>query len=209
MLLKKQTVWLLTMLSLVFVLSAYYFIGDQKANDQMATNPADNEAVENQDGGDGEDAQAGAVGEEGEEGAEGTDGDDSAVVKYISTDETFAEMRYELENLRSEHRQNLKDIMASTDLPAEEISKAADQYNELAQIQEKELILESTIRTREDVEDALVRVTDGKIRVTVKPKGEHTVQMANEIHHLIRKEFSNVRNENIAFEFSNPADTGE
>ncbi|MCG1022776.1 SpoIIIAH-like family protein [Sutcliffiella horikoshii] len=221
MLLKKQTVWLLTMLSLVFVLSAYYFIGDQQAGEQMANEhaeqPAATESAENHDGDQGEaagtDGEEGTEGTEGTEGAEGTEGeeateeDGSAVVKYISTDETFAEMRYELENLRSVHRAELKDRMASTELPAEEISKAVDQYNELAQISEKELILESTIRSRKDVDDALVRVTDGKIRVTVKT-AEHSPQMANDIYHMVRQEFADVRNENIAFEFST-ADASE
>jgi stage III sporulation protein AH len=212
------------MLSLVFVLSAYYFIGDQQAGEQMANEQAEQptatESAENHDGDHGE-----ATGTDGEEGPEGTDGaesvegvegvegeeatdeDGSAVVKYISTDETFAEMRYELENLRSVHRAELKDRMASTELPAEEISKAVDQYNELAQISEKELILESTIRSRKDVDDALVRVTDGKIRVTVKT-AEHSPQMANDIYHMVRQEFADVRNENIAFEFST-ADASE
>ena len=218
MLLKKQTVWLLTMLSLVFVLSAYYFIGDQQAGEQLANEqaeqPAATESAENHDGDHGE--AAGTDGEEGTEGAEGTEGvegeevaeeDGSAVVKYISTDETLAEMRYELENLRSVHRAELKDRMASTELPAEEISKAVDQYNELAQVSEKELILESTIRSRKDVDDALVRVTDGKIRVTVKA-AEHSPQIANDIYHMVRQEFADVRNENIAFEFST-ADASE
>lgn len=215
MLLKKQTVWLLTMLSLVFVLSAYYFIGDQQAGEQLANEqaeqPAATESAENHDGDHGE--AAGTDGEEGTEGAEGVEGeeaaeeDGSAVVKYISTDETLAEMRYELENLRSVHRAELKDRMASTELPAEEISKAVDQYNELAQVSEKELILESTIRSRKDVDDALVRVTDGKIRVTVKA-AEHSPQIANDIYHMVRQEFADVRNENIAFEFST-ADASE
>ncbi|KMJ60012.1 hypothetical protein AB685_03995 [Bacillus sp. LL01] len=217
MLLKKQTVWLLTMLSLVFVLSAYYFIGDQQAGEQMvndAEQPAATESAENHDGEEGE--AAGTDGEEGTEGAEGAEGvkgeeateeDGSAVVKYISTDETFAEMRYELENLRSVHRAELKDRMASTELPAEEISKAVDQYNELAHVSEKEQILESTIRSRKDVDDALVRVTDGKIRVTVKTEA-HSPQMANDIYHMVRQEFADVRNEDIAFHFP-PAEESE
>ncbi|NLP51622.1 SpoIIIAH-like family protein [Bacillus sp. RO1] len=205
MLLKKQTVWLLTMLSLVFVLSAYYFIGDQQAGEQLANDateqPAATESAENHGGEEGE--AAGTDEEEGTEGVEGeeaTEEDGSAVVKYISSDETLAEMRYELENLRSVHRAELKEMMASTELPAEEISKAVDQYNELAQISEKELILESTIRSHKDVDDALVRVTDGKIRVTVKTAA-HSPQMANDIYHMVRQEFKDVRNEDIAFDF--------
>jgi stage III sporulation protein AH len=215
MLLKKQTVWLLTMLSLVFVLSAYYFIGDQTAKEQMAadpTEPAVTETAENHGGEEGE--AAGTDGEDGteddgtaEEDADAASEDGSAVVKYISTDETFAQLRLDLEDLRSKHRAELRDTMANTDLPAEEISKANDQLNALAVTQEKEAILESSIRSHKDVEDALVRVTDGKIRVTVKTQ-EHTTKMANEIYHMVRQEFTDVRNENIAFEFS-VADAGE
>ncbi|CAG9623173.1 SpoIIIAH-like family protein [Sutcliffiella rhizosphaerae] len=203
MLLKKQTVWLLTMLSLVFVLSAYYFIGDQKANEQMASNPTEqntnNESAENHEGHDGDATDA--DGEEGTEGAEASD-DDSAVVKYISTDDTFAEMRYELDNLRSAHRAELNDRMASTNLPAEEISKAADQLNELASVSEKEFALETQIRSsHKEIQDVLVRVTDGKIWVAVKAQ-DHTAQMANDIYHMVRQEFNEVRNENFALEFS-------
>ncbi|KPB03899.1 SpoIIIAH-like family protein [Bacillus sp. CHD6a] len=208
MLLKKQTVWLLTMLSLVFVLSAYYFIGDQQAGEQLANDateqPAATESAENHGGEEGEaagtDEEEGTENAEGVKGEEATEEDGSAVVKYISSDETLAEMRYELENLRSAHRAELKEMMASTDLPAEEISKAVDQYNELAQISEKELILESTIRSHKDVDDALVRVTDGKIRITVKTAA-HSPQMANDIYHMVRQEFKDVRNEDIAFDF--------
>ena len=191
MLLKKQTVWLLTMLSLVFVLSVYYFLGNQEA-EKMAndvpgiTDPAGNEE--------------GTTNKDGEE-ANGTEEEGNEVVQYISGDEAFTELRYELENIRSKQRADLNEQMANTELPAEEISKARDELNALNQISEKELMIETSIKSRKDVEDAIVRVTGEQIKVTVKVNGKHNEQMVNEIYHIVRSEFTDVRNENIAFDF--------
>lgn len=197
MLLKKQTVWLLTMLSLVFVLSVYYFLGNQEA-DNMATDvPGIGEEAGNEEPANGEEGTAGTDGEE----AEGTE-EGNEVVNYISGDEAFTELRLELENVRSQQRADLNEQMANTDLPAEEISKARDELNALNQTTEKELVIETSIKSRKDVEDAIVRVTGDQIKVTVKVNGEHNPQMVNEIYHIVRSEFTDVRNENIAFDFA-------
>lgn len=205
MLLKKQTVWLLTMLSLVFVLSVYYFIGNQAENNQLASDPANVPGInehagheENTDG-DGDDEAAGTDGED----AEGnTEADGSEVVQYISGDEAFTELRLELEHHRSELKSNLNKQMANTDLPAEVISEAKDELNALSITAEKEAAIENSINARKDVEDAIVRVTGDKINVILKVSGDHSPKMANEIYHIVRGQFSDIRNENIVFDFS-------
>ncbi|WP_417899675.1 SpoIIIAH-like family protein [Bacillus haimaensis] len=198
MLLKKQTVWLLTMLSLVFVLSVYYFLGNQDAENMATDVPGISEQAGNEEPGNGEEGTAGTDGEE----AEGTEDEGNEVVNYISGDEAFTELRLELENVRSQQRADLNEQMANTELPAEEISKARDELNALNQIAGKELMIETSIKSRKDVEDAIVRVTGEQIKVTVKVNGEHNPQMANEIYHIVRSEFTDVRNENIVFDFA-------
>ncbi|WP_078379778.1 SpoIIIAH-like family protein [Sutcliffiella halmapala] len=205
MLLKKQTVWLLTMLSLVFVLSAYYFIGNQAENNQMAQDPANvpgiNETAGNEENTDGEDGDK-AAGTDGEEAEGNTEEDGSEVVQYISGDEAFEELRLNLSNHRSQVRSDLNDQIANTELPAEVISEAIDKRNALEETSEKEQMLEHSIKSRKDVEDAIVRVTGEQIKVSLKVTSEPSSKIANEIYHLVRTEFTNVRNENVVFDFS-------
>lgn len=169
MLLKKQTVWLLTMLSLVVVLSVYYITSPEQGNDLAGVE----EKAEEQD-----------VAVEGEETTETEEGE--TVISSIASDEAFEALRLKLNEDRSRMKEELTDIMASTDLPSDDRSKAYDKIQELDEVSQKESVLETLIVAM-GYDDALVRADGDQVRITVKAE-EGTKKAANEILQLVRSE---------------------
>ncbi|NLI68219.1 MAG: SpoIIIAH-like family protein [Bacilli bacterium] len=153
--LKKQTVWLLTMLSLMIVLSVYYIMSD---TDELAyiNTDTDNE-----------------VGQFTDEKGEQTDGDDAADVEVeniseLGMSELFATIRMEMEDERSLQKERLKEIIASSDATTMEINEAMNTINEIDKIAAKERVLQEMILTTFDhYEDVLVRSEDDKVHVHV------------------------------------------
>ena len=185
MLLKKQTVWLLTMLSLVVVLSVYYITSpEQKSNELAAVEQkAKDQVDQNQT----------------KTKAKTSTKDGKTVVSQVVGDEEFETLRLKLEEMRSELRAELTAVVASTDLPPEERSKAMDQMQKLSQTAQKEEILETLIRTM-GYEDALVRADGSKVRVTVKSKKKPSPTAANEIILKVKKEIGETNY--VAVEFA-------
>ncbi|MBS4209639.1 SpoIIIAH-like family protein [Bacillus sp. FJAT-50079] len=164
MLLKKQTVWLLTMLSLVVVLSVYYVTSDPGTTDLAAVGKKD--AKE-------EEAAA--------------DDKDMKVITEAAGDEAFETMRLELQDKRSKERTDLTMQVASPELTAEEKNKLYEQMEDLAEYETKESTIESLIKSL-GYSDALVRADEGQVKVTVK-KTEHTREDAAKILSIVREEF--------------------
>ncbi|MBD7935904.1 SpoIIIAH-like family protein [Cytobacillus sp. Sa5YUA1] len=151
MLLKKQTVWLLTMLSLVVVLSIYYLTSP---DGQM--NLAGNDQEEN------ENTETGG-----------------AVVSDVASDEEFAQERLDQMNERSMEKERLTEVAASTELPAEERSEAKDQLDSLNELAAKEEMLENLIKSM-NYEDVLVKADGANVKVVVKAE-EQSKTEANKI----------------------------
>ncbi len=174
MLLKKQTVWLLTMLSLVVVLSVYYITSPEQKVTNMANieEKSDGEATTSEDG--------------------------KTVVSKVASDEVFEALRLNLEDKRSELKEQLTQLTASTDVSAEEKSKAYDQIKELSALEAKEAMLETLIKTK-GYDDALVRADGNKVRVTVKSK-DSSASAANEIIQLVREEIGDLQKVVIEFQ---------
>ncbi|MGG3560969.1 SpoIIIAH-like family protein [Neobacillus rhizosphaerae] len=171
MLLKKQTVWLLTMLSLVVVLSVYYITSpEQKSNDLAAVQQNAKDQMDQK--------QAKSK-------TEAKDG--KTIVSTVAGDDAFEELRMKLDDLRSQMQEDLTTQLASTDLPADERSKVKDQMDRLNQTAQKEEILETLIRTM-GYEDALVRADGEQVRVTVKSKKKPSASEANKIIQQVKKE---------------------
>ncbi|WP_210365879.1 SpoIIIAH-like family protein [Bacillus sp. REN3] len=167
MLLKKQTVWLLTMLSLVVVLSVYYITSPEQ---QKGTDLASLEEKKS----------------ENKEMSTTQSKDGATVISGIANDEKFEALRMKVEEQRTKQKEELQTLAATTDLPAEERSAAIDKMNKLDEISQKEAILETLI-TSLGYEDALVRADGEKVRITVKAK-EHSASAANEIIQMVRTE---------------------
>ncbi|PLR85999.1 stage III sporulation protein AH [Bacillus canaveralius] len=182
MLLKKQTVWLLTMLSLVVVLSVYYITSpEQQSNDFAGVEEEKNP-------------------QEAENGAPDTPAaeskDESMVISGAASDDVFEELRLELNDKRSELKEQLTEMMASSELTTEEKSEAYDQMKELDAIAEKEEILETLIIAA-GYDDALVRADGDKVLITIKAE-ENTPKAANEIIQMVKSE---INEQDIAVRF--------
>jgi stage III sporulation protein AH len=178
MLLKKQTVWLLTMLSLVVVLSVYYITAPEQQKADLA-------GVEEQKA-------------EGTETAATESKDGKTVISGVASDEKFEALRIQLEEQRTKMKEDLQSIVASTDLPAQDRSDAIEKMNELDQVAQKEFTLETLIKSM-GYEDALVRADGENVRITVKAQ-EHSKSAANEIIQMVRTELGSLQNVAVQFE---------
>ncbi|MCM3002426.1 SpoIIIAH-like family protein [Priestia koreensis] len=174
MLLKKQTVWLLTMLSLVVVLSVYYITSPE--------NPKDNVAFVDK-----KEEQKNAK----EKSAKASDKKEKATaeVSTVDTNDMFTALRLNIEDERSKLMEQYNDVVASSDYTPEEKSKAKDQLEELAKLSEKEGFLEDMIKSN-GYKDALVRTEGGQVKVTVSSK-KKSPEQANKIMQLVEKELGN------------------
>lgn len=170
---KKQTVWLLTMLSLMVVLTVYYITSDKEnmplIDNEMALSDSDAEVDELTD----------------ETGVEMED------IQNVGLDEYFAMLRLELQDNRSMKIDRLREIVASSAATAEEKNEALNSIDELDDVKTKEYILEETIHSLADYEDVLVRSEENKVHVHIK-----TVELSNEevvqIMQLVRDEFGDI-----------------
>ncbi|SDM14405.1 SpoIIIAH-like family protein [Bacillus sp. OK048] len=169
MLLKKQTVWLLTMLSLVVVLSVYYITSPEQKSNELA-------AVKQEEKADQKETKTDT---------ETKDGD--TIISQVAGDEEFESLRLKLQDDRSELKEQLTDVVATTGLPPNERSEAVDQMKKLNEIAQKEQTLETLIKAR-DYEDVLVRADGPTVKIIVKSKKESSKSEANAIIKMVKKE---------------------
>lgn len=179
--LKKQTVWLLTMLSLVVVLSVYYITADPTKKDLANVEP--DETTETA------------------ESAE-TENNNDTTITQVSKDDVFEEIRLEKQDKRSARLEELQQIAGSNELSAKEKSEAKDEINRIHQIAEKEQLIESLIVQTLGYEDALVQADGQEVMITVKGQ-EPTKQKANEIIKIVNKEIGNGSFVTVAFQTEN------
>ena len=176
MMLKKQTVWLLTMLSLVVVLSVYYITAEPTNNNNLANVDVSKE----------EKADSKKV----------TEKEKSSDTKNT----TITDAKNEVFE-RSKKLEQLEEVAGSTDLSAEERSEAKDEMNRLQKIAEKEAFIENLIIQTLGYEDALVQADESEVLVTVKGE-EPSKAKANEIIKIVKKEMGN-SSVTVAFQSEN------
>jgi stage III sporulation protein AH len=169
MLLKKQTVWLLTMLSLVVVLSVYYITSPEQKSNELA-------AVKQEEKADQKETKTDTEAK-----------DSDTIISQVAGDEEFEALRLQLQDERSELKEQLNTVVATTDLPADERSEAVDQMQKLSEIAKKEEMLETLIKAM-DYEDALVRADGTTVKIIVKSKKESSKSEANAIIQMVKKE---------------------
>ncbi len=178
MMLKKQTVWLLTMLSLMIVLSVYYMTSPDEGEvafvDEDEQNQAENVNSNTENG----TMTNGSVESEGKE----------EVTSSLRSDQWFTAARLTIEQNRSERKEYLQEVMASGDVSAEEVNNAMDEINQLQEYSNKETLLEQTIAAKAEYPDVLVRAEEGQVRVTVKAN-ELSKADTVEIMQLVYNEF--------------------
>ncbi|SDD54570.1 stage III sporulation protein AH [Terribacillus halophilus] len=183
--LKKQTVWLLTMLSLLIVLSVYYMTspnGDELAfiNDNAEENGTSTTAGDSKDTKD--------SGESGDAGSD-EEGEADVTTEPADVDELFASIRMQTTDQRSEAKTRLEEIVASSSTSTEEKNEAVNQIELMEQFASKESILEESIIAEKGYEEVLVRAEEGHVQITVKTD-KMTAQEANSIMQMASDEFA-------------------
>lgn len=173
--LKKQTVWLLTMLSLMIVLGAYYLLSEQNEFAYIETNESYEEIKELE-----------------KSVAESLQNEENNDVSALSTSELFATIRMELEDQRSMKKERLKEIIASSEATANEVNEALEQIEALEKLDMKEKLLQETISANnEKYKDVLVRADEDRVHVHVLTD-ELTRSEAVQIMQLVRDELGDV-----------------
>ncbi|CAM4290830.1 MULTISPECIES: stage III sporulation ratchet engulfment protein SpoIIIAH [Bacillus] len=214
--LKKQTVWLLTMLSLVVVLSVYYIMSPESKNavqmqSEKSASDSGEVATEKAPAKQDTKEKSGAETEKGkEDGTKGTkdssaDKETSAeasekgtVVTETADDDLFTTYRLDLEDARSKEREELNAIVSSDDATAKEKSEAYDKMTALSEVEGTEKQLETLIKTQ-GYEDALVNAEGDKINITVK-SDKHSKSKATAIIDLVAKEIKTMKDVAVTFE---------
>ncbi|SIQ31005.1 SpoIIIAH-like family protein [Peribacillus simplex] len=192
MLLKKQTVWLLTMLSLVVVLSVYYLTApEENAADMTATEQQDENKTETKT-----ENKADTKGENKSEKATSKNAEGSSVT--IASGDEFESLRMQIEDERAKLNEELTAKMGNTELSAEERDEAYAKIEQLSETKVKENIIENLIVAM-DYNAALVRVDGTDVKVSVKAD-KQTKTEANNIIRLVRKEVSDAQNVVVDFQ---------
>ncbi|MBG9841883.1 stage III sporulation protein AH [Bacillus anthracis] len=198
--LKKQTVWLLTMLSLVVVLSVYYVTTPDKMNtaspttgekigqekqgtDKAVTNEAPKETPKKEN----TNKETSNKETDKKESATKETSKKEANVTVQSSDENFTALRMQMEDQRSEQKARLQEVMNSAKSSATEKSKAKDNFDAITTMETKQELLETVIKSQGGYKDALVRADGTDIKVTVKA-AKHSQKEANKIIQLVRSE---------------------
>ncbi|MGZ9818627.1 SpoIIIAH-like family protein [Peribacillus simplex] len=194
MLLKKQTVWLLTMLSLVVVLSVYYLTApEENAADMTATEQMEKEENKTESK---TENKADTKGENKSEKETSKNTEGSSVT--IASGDEFESLRMQIEDERAKLNEELTAKMGNTELSAEERDEAYAKIEQLSETKVKENIIENLIVAM-DYNAALVRVDGTDVKVSVKAD-KQTKTEANNIIRLVRKEVSDAQNVVVDFQ---------
>jgi stage III sporulation protein AH len=197
MLLKKQTVWLLTMLSLVVVLSVYYLTAPEQTNSDLA---AVEQVTDQQETAEESTETTEESTETAENSTKSTETDSSEMpnVTISSADDEFEALRMEIEDERAKLNEEYTTIMGDTALSAEERNKAVEANKQLSEAKVSEGIIETMI-VQMNYDAALVRVDGNDVNVTVKADEQLSRESVVEIMDLVENEIQNV--DNIAVDF--------
>ncbi|WP_413379801.1 SpoIIIAH-like family protein [Alkalihalobacillus sp. 1P02AB] len=196
MVLKKQTVWLLTMLSLIVVLSVYYILpgangGDLAAVDteEMGSMENDDKQAEESDKEEGDEADGDKADGDEEapaEGANDADQQDSVVnvnevfeeaeegaemegtVANPETADVFAMHKLSLIESRHRAEEENNNVVSAPESSPSEVSLAMDKTKELQQLAQLEEELERAIQIDGGYENVLVLMSDGAVEIHVQ-----------------------------------------
>ncbi|WP_208588324.1 SpoIIIAH-like family protein [Gracilibacillus suaedae] len=194
--LKKQTVWLLTMLSLMIVLSVYYLNAPTEGD--LAYFDADEEQGQTTSSSNLDQLTDDATLEETEEASMEEDAGteeaetDNLNTSSTSSDQSFTAARIEITNQRSIERERLEDIVASSESSSDEKNEAYEAMKKIDTLNTKENILEETLKSN-GYEEVLVRnVSDNNLAITVQADSL-TATEANEIIQQAKDEFGEIK----------------
>lgn len=189
MVLKKQTAWLLTMLSLIIVLSIYYIFSPEESPTDVAYMDEDEEVSEEVD-------DEASLDDE----LEALDEVDVEQVTNISSDETFAAMRIKINEARDQQLQQYQEVVASGEVSAEMKSEAYAKMEQLNDQSKQIHILESLITNQFGFDDVIVNPIDSRnYNVIVKAES-----LSNkEANDIMRKTVEHLGDGIVTVEYTN------
>lgn len=149
---KKQTVWLLTLFSLMVVLSVYYL--NQSTEDGFMTlSPFQKD----------EPLAPTATKEDSEKNTDKND-----ITPNVMEDDLFSFIRLEMSAKRGERLEQLETVIAQDDITSDEKWEAFEEIDRINQLETGEIIIEETLKKRYSFEDVLVRTLDEAVVVSIK-----------------------------------------
>lgn len=154
--LKKQTVWLLTMLSLIVVLSVYALT----AQNQNAKNVADQGAKQ----------------------AQQVSGNNQKTQAVSKADNKLGQIELDKADERSQLQQKYQSVIASKRSSAKAVSAAYDQMEAMQTLANNETMLEDVIQSK-GFKNAVVKTTGNNVQVFVDSE-KLTQKQANEVIRL-------------------------
>lgn len=180
MMLKKQTVWLLAMLSLIIVLSVYYMSSPNPSPSDSLAVPADNQDKNHdQDHNKKEKDQKKSTDQEkskqqdkktsssSDESQKATENKSGTATTQVADEEAFASAKVGMKKARSKMKAEYTDVIASDKASPEKKSQAKEKIDNLQQLSSKEQMLESLIKAN-GYKDALVSAQGDVVNVIVK-----------------------------------------
>lgn len=171
----KQSLWFLTLFSLILVLSVYYIT---MPNELLLTN--NNQYTDKDNSKD-----------------NSTDGENNAKVT-IEESEILVAMRVSLEEERMSLMSDLKEQLTNSETTVEEKNNAYEQLRYLNQIQGMEEKLESKIKKNFSL-DSFVKIDNNQVKVVVVAK-EHDNTLANNIMRSVQEEYEEKMYITVKFE---------
>ncbi len=169
----KQSLWFLTLFSLILVLSVYYIT---MPNELLLTNNSD---YTEKTSGEVEDEKSNAE-------------------VTITESETLVAMRVSLEEEREEMMADLRGTLTSEEATAEEKNNAYEQIKYLTDIKGKEEQLEEKIKEQFSL-DNFVKIDNNEVKV-VAIKKDHDSSLANQIMKSVQEEFTEKVYVSVKFE---------
>lgn len=170
----KRTVWFLTLVSLVAVISIYYV-------NKQAPMPFDGVKIFSDD----------------KNPAELTEVNDESKQPVFAESYLFEEMRMGVRNERSQLQEQLTTKMnATTD--SEEMNAAFEEMDKLIKQESAETLLEMQIKAL-GYADAFVHADGDQVNVTVLSEDGHSKKQANEITHLIYTNLEDAKKVTVDF----------
>lgn len=181
---RRRTVWFMTLLSLVAVISVYYLVDPAKQFNGLTIFSDDT-------------LQETAI-----TGVTDTDGAKESLTQEVSSpSHLFEEMRMQVSDERSQLRAQLTEKVGSEEFTAEEKSKAYDDIENLIKLQSAEAMLEMLVKSL-GYSDAFVRAEGEKVTVTVMAE-ELSASKVDEIVYLVKTEMESANNVKVEFKANN------
>ncbi|MFJ8066696.1 SpoIIIAH-like family protein [Psychrobacillus sp. NPDC096426] len=171
---KKRSVWFLTLISLVAVVTVFYLSDRPSPFDGIAL--FSNDTLK-----DVELVETSSTNEE----------------SFVANSNAFEEMRMEVQEKRSQLREQLTTKVGSNDFTAEEKDAAFNKIEEIVKIDSTEAMLELIIKSL-GYDDALVRIEDNDVLIDVV-SNEQSTKKASDIIYAVKREWPKAYNVEVNF----------